>query len=93
MRPGLGVTGKNERRHQRVHNGWLFDAGFLCTLNLNEALRFARGEEVDSTHGVPARLSRSLDWLVMTTQERAYTSPIWYTPETTATAQGASAEG
>ena len=29
-------------------------------------MRFARGEEVNSTFGVPARLSRPLDWLVMT---------------------------
>jgi len=51
---------------QHVHTGWSFDAGFLCTLSPEDALRFARGEEVHSTFGVPARLSRPLDWLVMT---------------------------
>jgi hypothetical protein len=30
---------------------------------------------------------------VLKEQERAYTSPIWYTPETTTAARGASAEG
>jgi hypothetical protein len=51
---------------QHVHTGWSFDAGFACTLGVEEALRFARGEQVDSTYGVPARLSRPLDWIVMT---------------------------
>jgi len=51
---------------QHIHTGWSFDAGFLCTLSPEDALRFARGEQVDSTYGVPARLSRPLDWLVMT---------------------------
>ncbi len=51
---------------QHVHTGWSFDAGFLCSLGPEEALRFARGEEVQSTFGVPVRLSRPLDWLVMT---------------------------
>jgi len=51
---------------QHVHTGWSFDAGFLCSLSPAEALRFARGEEVESTFGVPVRLSRPLDWLVMT---------------------------
>jgi hypothetical protein len=59
-----------------------------------EAFRFARGEEVRSTHGElvklssPARLSRGLGPLRRhgrdegdhPTQERAYTSPSWYTP-------------
>ncbi len=35
------------------------------TLGPEEALRFARGEEVVSATGVPARLSRPLDWLVV----------------------------
>jgi hypothetical protein len=51
---------------QHVHTGWSFDAGFLCTLGPEEALRFARGEQVESTFGVPVELSRPLDWLVMT---------------------------
>jgi hypothetical protein len=51
---------------QHVHTGWSFDAGFACTLGVEEALRFARGEQVESTYGVPAQLSRPLDWIVMT---------------------------
>jgi hypothetical protein len=51
---------------QHVHTGWSFDAGFLCSLGPEEALRFARGERVESTFGVPVRLSRPLDWIVMT---------------------------
>lgn len=51
---------------QHVHTSWSFDAGFACTLGVEEALRFARGEQVESTYGVPAQLSRPLDWLVMT---------------------------
>jgi hypothetical protein len=35
------------------------------TLGPEEALRFARGEEVVSATGVPAKLSRPLDWLVV----------------------------
>jgi hypothetical protein len=93
MRPGPDVIGKNERRRQRAHYLWSFDAGFLCTLDPNEALRFARGEEVDSTYGVPARLSRPVDWRVMTTQEHAYTSPTLCTPGTTTAARGTSSEG
>jgi hypothetical protein len=35
------------------------------TLGPEEALRFARGEEVVSATGVPAKLARPLDWLVV----------------------------
>jgi len=35
------------------------------TLGPEEALRFARGEEVVSATGIPAKLSRPLDWLVV----------------------------
>jgi hypothetical protein len=51
---------------QHVHTSWSFDAGFACTIGVEAALRFARGEQVESTYGMPARLSRPLDWLVMT---------------------------
>jgi hypothetical protein len=40
---------------QHVHTGWSFDAGFACTLGVEEALRFARGEQVEST--MPIRLA------------------------------------
>ena len=42
------------------------DAGlFGNRLGLDEAYRFARGEEVISSTGIPARISRPLDWLVI----------------------------
>ena len=42
------------------------DAGlFGNTLGLEEAYRFARGEEVVSSTGQPVKLSRPLDWLVI----------------------------
>ncbi len=51
---------------QHVHTEWSFDAGFLATVGPEEALKLARGEQVLSTFGVPVRLSRPLDWVVMT---------------------------
>lgn len=36
-----------------------------CTLGPEEAFRFARGDEVTSSHGELLRLSRPLDWLVV----------------------------
>ena len=51
---------------QHVHTGWSVDAGgFGATLGPEEALRFARGEEVLSNSGQPAKLSRPLDWIVV----------------------------
>ena len=52
---------------QHVHTGWSVDAGaFGATLGPEEALRFARGEEVMSSMGLPAKLSRPLDWVAIT---------------------------
>ena len=52
---------------QHVHTGWSADAGaFGATLGPEEALRFARGEEVMSSLGLPAKLSRPLDWAAIT---------------------------
>ena len=52
---------------QHVHTGWSVDAGaFGATLGPEEALRFARGEEVMSSLGEPAKLSRPLDWVAVT---------------------------
>lgn len=39
--------------------------GFGVTLGPAEAYRFARGEEVTSSHGVRVKLARPLDWLVV----------------------------
>ena len=49
-----------------LHTGLSMDAGlFGARLGLEDAYRFARGEEVISSSGQPARLSRPLDWLVI----------------------------
>ena len=45
---------------EHVHTGWSADAGAFGA-TLGEALRFARGEEVKSLLGGPAKLSRPLD--------------------------------
>lgn len=52
---------------QHVHTGWSVDAGaFGATLGPEEALRFARGEQVMSSLGEPVKLSRPLDWVAIT---------------------------
>ncbi|MCI0540745.1 MAG: DUF3604 domain-containing protein [Verrucomicrobiales bacterium] len=52
---------------QHVHTGWSADAGgFGCSLGPEEALRFARGDEVKSSLGEPVKLSRPLDWVAIT---------------------------
>jgi hypothetical protein len=49
-----------------LHTALSVDAGlFGNRLGLDEAYRFARGEEVVSSTGIPAKLSRPLDWLVI----------------------------
>ena len=49
-----------------LHTGNSFDAGaFGCRLQPEDAYRFARGEEVVSSTGLPVKLSRPLDWLVV----------------------------
>ena len=49
-----------------VHTGNSFDAGAMgATLSPEDAHRFARGEEVVSSTGIPVKLSRPLDWLVV----------------------------
>jgi hypothetical protein len=49
-----------------LHTDMSMDAGaFGDRLGIEEAYRFARGEEVVSSHGMPARLSRPLDFLVV----------------------------
>jgi hypothetical protein len=52
---------------EHVHTGWSGDAGMSgTTLSPEDAFRFARGEEVISTSGQPAQLSRPLDWMAIT---------------------------
>jgi hypothetical protein len=49
-----------------LHTGLSMDAGlFGARLGLEDAYRFARGEEVMASSGQPVRLSRPLDWLVI----------------------------
>jgi hypothetical protein len=50
-----------------LHTGLSMDAGlFGARLGLDDAYRFARGEEVMASSGQPAKLGRPLDWLVIT---------------------------
>ena len=49
-----------------LHTGLSMDAGlFGARLGLDDAYRFARGEEVIASSGQPAKLARPLDWLVI----------------------------
>ena len=50
-----------------LHTGLSLDAGlFGNILSPEDAYRFARGEEVKSSTGLPVKLGRPLDWLVVT---------------------------
>ncbi len=50
-----------------LHTGVSLDAGLWGnTLGHADAYRFARGEEVTSSTGLPAKLGRPLDWLAVT---------------------------
>jgi hypothetical protein len=50
-----------------LHTGLSLDAGvFGNTLRPADAWRFAKGEQVTSSTGQPVRLSRPLDWMVLT---------------------------
>ena len=49
-----------------LHTGLSVDAGlFGARLGLEDAYRFARGEQVTASSGQPVKLSRPLDWLVI----------------------------
>jgi hypothetical protein len=51
---------------QHLHTAWSADAGGSgTTLGPEEALRFARGEQVTATSGQPVRLGKPLDWVVI----------------------------
>ncbi|MDW4548583.1 DUF3604 domain-containing protein [Defluviimonas sp. D31] len=54
------------RGDTRLHTAPSPDAGLMVNrLGLDEAYRFARGEEVTSSTGQPAKIGRPLDWLVV----------------------------
>ncbi len=58
MRPFFGDT--------HLHTSFSFDAGaFGCRLSPADAYRFAKGQEIAASSGQRARLSRSLDFLVV----------------------------
>jgi hypothetical protein len=75
-----------------LHTGISFDAGTAgCMLMPDDAYRFAKGEEVESSYGIPVRLSRPLNWLAVTdhTDNMGFiTDLIAGKPEILATAQG-----
>ena len=50
-----------------LHTGLSLDAGlFGNILGPDDAYRFARGEEVRSSSGLPVKLGRPLDWMAVT---------------------------
>ena len=50
-----------------LHTGYSMDAGLFGNRLLHEdAYRFARGEEITASSGQQVKLSRLLDWLVIT---------------------------
>jgi len=57
---------------QHLHTQISVDAGTMCRLGQEDAYRFARGEEVTSTTGVSAKLSRPLDWRVIADHAEMY---------------------
>lgn len=55
-----------------LHTMVSVDAGTMTRLSQEDAYRFARGEEVTTTHGLRAKLSRPLDWLVISDHAEMY---------------------
>ncbi len=55
-----------------LHTAVSVDAGTMCTVGQEDAYRFARGHEVTTTHGLKARLSRPLDFMVLTDHAEMY---------------------
>jgi len=63
---GRGFPSRPYWGDTHLHTGLSLDAGvFGARLGPVEAHRFARGEELISSTGIPVRLSRPLDWLVV----------------------------
>ncbi|MCT8161762.1 DUF3604 domain-containing protein [Pseudoruegeria sp. SHC-113] len=55
-----------------LHTQVSVDAGTMTRLSQEDAYRFARGEQVTTTHGLQAKLSRPLDWLVISDHAEMY---------------------
>ena len=55
-----------------LHTAISVDAGTLNRIGQEDAFRFARGEEVTTTHGLRAKLGRPLDFLVISDHAEMY---------------------
>ncbi len=55
-----------------LHTAVSVDAGTMCRVGQEDAFRFARGEEITTTHGLRARLSRPLDFIVVSDHAEMY---------------------
>lgn len=55
-----------------LHTEVSVDAGTMTTMSQEDAYRFARGEEVTTTHGLKAKLNRPLDFLVISDHSEMY---------------------
>lgn len=55
-----------------LHTAISVDAGTMNRVGQEDALRFARGEEITTTHGLRAKLSRPLDFLVVADHAEMY---------------------
>ena len=55
-----------------LHTAVSVDAGTINRIGQEDAYRFARGEEITTTNGLRARLSRPLDWLVISDHAEMY---------------------
>ena len=55
-----------------LHTAVSVDAGTMNRVGQEDAFRFARGEEVTTTHGLRAKLSRPLDWIVVSDHAEMY---------------------
>jgi hypothetical protein len=55
-----------------LHTAISVDAGTMCRVGQEDAFRFARGEEIATTFGLRAKLSRPLDFLVVSDHAEMY---------------------
>ncbi|TKZ20980.1 DUF3604 domain-containing protein [Shimia litoralis] len=60
-----------------LHTAYSADAGLVgAILTPDDAYKFAKGEEITSSNGIPARLQQPLDWLVVTDHAENLGLPI-----------------
>ena len=55
-----------------LHTAVSVDAGTMNRIGQEDAFRFARGEEISTTHGLRVKLSRPLDFLVISDHSEMY---------------------